>query len=265
MDSKLKRPPYPADSKFASKKPASSGTLPSRLDDFTSAPKLDSLPSQRLNRNTQEAKETRWETMSPSEAFVKCEFGYGVKTQEWCLLLSEAEDLGLARFLGREAMGGFVGRPGPLMYFFSPQFFVEVDKMMGRDIKAEKSPVSSRMSHGALKEDKRAEKGQQNRSEERWQTMSIADAVRKSGFGDIASMTANPDFFLVFQRGLRLDLVRGSGERNQMGFEIYEFSPEFFKNIDTLLREGEAEKRNMWPQRPSYGACSQGESRQWWY
>jgi hypothetical protein len=57
-------------------------------------------------------------------------------------------------------MGGFVGRLGPLIYSFSPQFFVEVDKMMGRDIKAEKSPVSSRMSHGALKEEKRAEKGQ---------------------------------------------------------------------------------------------------------
>jgi hypothetical protein len=50
-----------------------------------------------------------------------------------------------------------------------------------------------------------------------------------------------------------------------MGFEIYEFSPEFFKNIDTLLKEGEAEKGNMWPQRPSYGACSQGGSRPWWY
>jgi hypothetical protein len=114
-------------------------------------------------------------------------------------------------------MGGFGGHAGPLTHSFSPQFFVEVDKMIGRDIKAEKSPVSSRMSHGALKEEKRAEKGQQNRSEERWQTMSRADAVRKSGFGDIASMTANPDFFLVFQRGLRLDLVRGSGGEESDG------------------------------------------------
>jgi hypothetical protein len=264
MDNKFKRPPYPSDSKFASKKSASGGTPPSRLGDFTS-PKPDSLPSQRPNQNPQEAKETQWEIMSANEAFVKCGFGYGVKTQEWYLLLREAEDLGLARFLGREDMGGFGGRPDPLMYSFSPQFFVEVDKMMGRDIKVEKSPVYSRISHGVSKGDRRAEKGQQNRSEERWQTMSIADAVRKSGFGDIASMTANPDFFLVFQRGLRLDLVRGSGERNQMGFEIYEFSPEFFKNIDTLLGEGEAEKEKVWPQRQSYGECSQGESRPGWY
>jgi hypothetical protein len=211
MDNKFKRPPYPADSKFAFKKPASGGTLPSRLDDFTSAPKPDSLPSQRPYQNPQEGKETGWEIMPSCQAFVKCVFGYGVKRQEWNLLLRQAEDLGLARFLGKAYIGDRAGRPGTLMYCFSPQFFVEVDKMMGRDIKAEKSPVSSRMSHGALKGDKRAEKGQQNRSEEGWQTMLIADAVRKSGFGDIASMTANPDFFLVFQRGLKLDLVRGSG------------------------------------------------------
>jgi hypothetical protein len=192
-------------------------------------------------------------------------FGYGVERQEWNLLLRQAEDLGLARFLGKAYIGDRAGRPGTLMYSFSPQFFVEVDKMMGRDIKAEKIPVSSRMSHGALKGDKRAEKGQQNRSEEGWQTMSIADAVRKSGFGDIASMTANPDFFLVFQRGLKLDLVRGSGERKQMGFEIYDFSPEFFKNIVTLLREGKAERFHVWHELQSYGGSSQGGSRPGWY
>jgi hypothetical protein len=80
MDNKFKRPPYPADSKFAFKKPASGGTLPSRLDDFTSAPKPDSLPGQSSKQITQEAKETRWETMSANEAFVKCGFGYGVRT-----------------------------------------------------------------------------------------------------------------------------------------------------------------------------------------